>query len=130
MTKIVPSRRPISFLGQALQATVGQLQQQPSANNNGGSTTGTDGSMKYRCSFDIKEENVDSKGNSTFTSVSRSISSRCSTEFLDSSSFQIGEERFPSSERREKTRSGHVGTNTRLSIDDRTVGDERSSSRE
>ena len=40
-------------------------------NSNGGSTGLFDGSIKYRCYFEIKEENLDGKGNASFTPVSR-----------------------------------------------------------
>ena len=61
------SRRPTSFFGQAFQGSGAQLQQQTSSN----SQASFDGAIKFRCYFEIKEETVDSKGNTTFTSVQR-----------------------------------------------------------
>jgi hypothetical protein len=43
------------------------MQQQTSSNNQ----SLFDGTIKFRCYFDIKEENIDSKGNVTLTSVPR-----------------------------------------------------------
>lgn len=66
-------RRPASFLNQAFQATVAQLQPQTSSNSNqlSNGQQPFDGAIKFRCYFDIKEENIDSKGNATLTSVPR-----------------------------------------------------------
>ncbi|CAF1574149.1 unnamed protein product, partial [Adineta ricciae] len=71
------SRRTTSLFGQAIQATVGQLQQ-PSSNSNQSSNNQqqtaqkpSDGTIKFRSYFDIKEETIDSKGNISFTSVPR-----------------------------------------------------------
>jgi len=68
------TRRTTSLLGQAFQATVGQLQQQTALHVNQLSSNHQqtfDGSIKYRCFFDIKEENTDSRGNVSLTSVPR-----------------------------------------------------------
>jgi hypothetical protein len=64
-------RRSTSFFGQALQVTVAQLQSQSTISSN--SETVFDGSIKFRCYLDIKEQNKDQKGNVNFTSVSRSF---------------------------------------------------------
>jgi hypothetical protein len=71
------SRRTTSLLGQAIQATVAQLQQ-PSSNSNQSSNNQqqipqrpSDGVIKFRSYFDIKEETLDNKGNVCFTSVPR-----------------------------------------------------------
>ncbi|CAF1576783.1 unnamed protein product [Adineta ricciae] len=68
------ARRTTSLISHAIQATVSQLQQQTSLNGSQSSATQQqvfDGAIKFRCFFDIKEENIDSKGNLTFNSVSR-----------------------------------------------------------
>ncbi|CAF0767342.1 unnamed protein product [Rotaria sp. Silwood1] len=67
------SRRTTSLIGQAIQATVAQLQPQTSSNSNQSSNSQQifDGSIKFRCFFDIKEENIDNKGNVILTSVPR-----------------------------------------------------------
>ncbi len=67
------SRRPTSLIGQAIQATVAQIQQQTSLNLNQSSNSqqAFDGSIKFRCYFDIKEETTDNKGNVILTSVPR-----------------------------------------------------------
>ncbi len=67
------SRRSTSLIGQAIQAKVAQIQQQTSLNSNQSSNNQQifDGAIKFRCYFDIKEENIDSKGNVTLTSVPR-----------------------------------------------------------
>ncbi|CAF1287473.1 unnamed protein product [Adineta steineri] len=71
------SRRTTSLIGQAIQATVAQLQQ-PSSNSNQSSNNQqqlpqrpSDGTIKFRCYSDIKEEAIDNKGNINFTSVPR-----------------------------------------------------------
>lgn len=73
------SRRTTSLIGQALQATVGQLQPQlsnsslssSSSNNQQQPQRPTDGPIKFRSYFDIKEETIDSKGNVSLGSVPR-----------------------------------------------------------
>jgi hypothetical protein len=60
------SRRPTSLIGQAIQATVAQIQQ-TSLNTQ----QSFDGAIKFRCYFDIKEENTDNKGNAILNSVPR-----------------------------------------------------------
>ncbi|CAF3420279.1 unnamed protein product [Rotaria socialis] len=74
------SRRTTSLIGQAIQATVAQLQPQSSNTSQSSSSSNnqqqilqkpTDGPIKFRSYFDIKEETVDSKGNISFTSVPR-----------------------------------------------------------
>lgn len=67
------SRRPTSLISQAFQATVGQIHQQTSLNSNPSlnSQQSFDGLIKFRCYFDIKEENTDNKGNVILTSVPR-----------------------------------------------------------
>lgn len=67
------SRRTASLIGQAIQATVAQLQPQTSLNSNQSSNVlqSFDGSIKFRCFFDIKEESIDNKGNIILTSVPR-----------------------------------------------------------
>jgi hypothetical protein len=71
------SRRTTSLIGQAIQATVAQLQQQTS--NSGQSSNNqqqipqrpSDGPIKFRAYFDIREETIDSKGNIVLNSVPR-----------------------------------------------------------
>ncbi|CAF0906762.1 unnamed protein product [Rotaria sordida] len=72
-TQSSTSRRPSSLISQAIQATVAQLQPQTLLNLNQLSNNQQifDGSIKFRCYFDIKEENIDNKGNVIFTSVPR-----------------------------------------------------------
>jgi hypothetical protein len=75
------SRRTTSLIGQAIQATVAQLQQQSSNLSQSSSSSSnnqqqlpqrpSDGTIKFRSYFDIKEETVDNKGNVSFTSVPR-----------------------------------------------------------
>ncbi|CAF3840973.1 unnamed protein product, partial [Rotaria magnacalcarata] len=74
------SRRTTSLIGQAIQATVAQLQPQSSNTSQSSSSLNnqqqilqkpTDGPIKFRSYFDIKEETIDSKGNISFTSVPR-----------------------------------------------------------
>ncbi|CAF4268820.1 unnamed protein product, partial [Rotaria sp. Silwood2] len=74
------SRRTTSLIGQAIQATVAQLQTQSSTSSQSSSSSNnqqqflqrpTDGPIKFRSYFDIKEEIFDSKGNVSFTSVPR-----------------------------------------------------------
>ena len=67
------SRRTTSLIGQAIQATVAQLQQQTALNSNQSlnSQQMFDGAIKFRCFFDIKEETMDNKGNIILNSVPR-----------------------------------------------------------
>lgn len=71
------SRRTTSLIGQAIQATVAQLQQQTSSASQSTNQQQqipqrpSDGPIKFRTYFDIKEETIDSKGNPLFTSVPR-----------------------------------------------------------
>ncbi|CAF3839038.1 unnamed protein product [Rotaria magnacalcarata] len=67
------SHRTTSFISQAFQGTMTQLQLQTTLNLNQSSNSqqSFDGSIKFRCYFDIKEETTDSKGNVILTSVSR-----------------------------------------------------------
>ncbi|CAF3473913.1 unnamed protein product [Rotaria socialis] len=67
------SHRTTSFISQAFQGTMTQLQLQTTLNLNQSSNSqqSFDGSIKFRCYFDIKEESTDSKGNVILTSVSR-----------------------------------------------------------
>ena len=72
------SCRTTSFIGQAIQATVAKLQQQSSNSSPSPSNSQqqipqrrTDEPIKFRSYLDIREEIIDSKGNSSFTSVPR-----------------------------------------------------------
>ncbi|CAF1048306.1 unnamed protein product [Rotaria sordida] len=75
------SRRTTSLIGQAIQATVAQLQTQSSSTSSQSSSSSnnqqqslqrsTDVLIKFRSYLDIKEETFDSKGNVSFTSVPR-----------------------------------------------------------
>jgi len=71
------SRRTTSLIGQAIQATVAQLQTQTSTtsqssqNLSSNSQRPSDGPNRFRIYFDIKEETIDNKGNVSFTSVPR-----------------------------------------------------------
>jgi hypothetical protein len=67
------SRLKTTLIGQAIQATVAQLQQQTLLNFNQSLNTPQvfDGSIKFRCDFDIREENIDSRGYVTYNYVSR-----------------------------------------------------------
>ncbi|CAF1416598.1 unnamed protein product [Rotaria sp. Silwood1] len=72
------SRRTTSLIGQAIQATVAQLQTQSSNSNQSSSNNQqqllqrpTDGPIKFRSFLDIKEETMDNKGNVSFISVPR-----------------------------------------------------------
>jgi hypothetical protein len=71
------SRRTTSLIGQAIQATVAQLQQQTSNSSQSLNNQQqllqkpSDGPIKFRAYFDIKEETIDIKGNVVITSVPR-----------------------------------------------------------
>ena len=67
------SRRTTSLIGQAIQATVAQLQTQTSTTSQSSQNAQrpSDGSNRFRIYFDIKEETIDNKGNVSFTSVPR-----------------------------------------------------------
>lgn len=71
------SRRTTSLIGQAIQATVAQLQTQTSTtsqssqNLSSNSQRPSDGPNRFRIYFDIKEETIDNKGNVSLTSVPR-----------------------------------------------------------
>ncbi|UJR10785.1 hypothetical protein I4U23_014972 [Adineta vaga] len=71
------SRRTTTLIGQAIQATVAQLQQpssnstQSSNNQQQTSQKPSDGTIRFRSYFDIKEETIDNKGNVSFVSVPR-----------------------------------------------------------
>ncbi|CAF0843427.1 unnamed protein product [Adineta steineri] len=69
----VNSRRTTSIISNAIQATVAQLQQQTASNSNQlpSNLQIFDGTIKFRCFLDIKEENTDSKGNVTLISAPR-----------------------------------------------------------
>jgi hypothetical protein len=74
------SRRTSKMIGQAIQATVAQLQQQSSTSSQSSSSSNnqqsvlqrpSDGPIKFRTYFDIKEETTDTKGYVSFASVPR-----------------------------------------------------------
>lgn len=73
------TRRTTNLIGQAIQATVAQLQQNSNPNN---FQRPSDGPIKFRCFVDIKEETVDNKGIVSFVSVPRWVFSSLVLSFF------------------------------------------------